>query len=105
MKVRMLRNPAAQYECRLVEGEEGDVSRLLGEYLVKAGLAVCLDKPKREKPEVKAVPSKPAIAKVKPAAIKADAKVKPAVSEADKPKPSPSTPRDNKLQSEKESRS
>ena len=49
MKVRMLRNPAAQCECRLVEGEEGDVSQLLGESLVKANLAICLDEPEPPK--------------------------------------------------------
>jgi len=86
MKVYVKRNPADKYNCPLKEGETGNVSDDVGNVLVKAGLAVCLDEP------IKAVPKQPTVAKQEPA------KAEPPKAEAPKapaPKPRPTQSKPN----------
>jgi hypothetical protein len=75
VNVRILRNPAALYGCRVAEGETGEVPDNLGRLLVSQGLAECLDPPPEPAPTVRAVPEQPAIAEavepeIKPAAVR-----------------------------------
>jgi hypothetical protein len=83
VKVRMLRNPAASYGCRVAEGETGEVPDNLGRQLVSQGLAECLDPPPAAEPEppppepapvVRAIPEPPAIAEAKATEIKPERK-------------------------------
>ena len=100
MKVTVLRNPGAAWNCELTEGQTGTVDDLTGKRLVAAGLAVDISDPK---PTIETVPPKPAIAEAEPASIAAPVKEKPAASEADKPKPSQPIRRDKPPKTEKES--
>lgn len=70
MLVKMLRNPAAAFGCRIPEGETGKVDPMLGRKLVSLGLAVCVDPPQADPPPViRAVPEPPAVAQPEPPAI------------------------------------
>lgn len=63
MRVKMLRNPAADFDCNLHEAETGVVSEATGKALIAAGIAVDLDaptpQPKPRKPRARpATPAK-----------------------------------------------
>jgi hypothetical protein len=70
LKVKLLRNPAAAYGCRLREAQTGIVDDELGRRLVAAGIAECLDDAPAT--AVRAVPPQPAIAQAAPPEIQAD---------------------------------
>ena len=111
----------------LLSGQEREVDEAFGRRLVARGLAVDVTPepaPKREL-KLEAVPPKPAIANVEPAAIEAEKPMKPAetkpvetkpvetpavepakepaANDAEKPKPSPPTRRDKNPKADKES--
>lgn len=71
MKIRMHRNAAASYGCKLSEGETGTVDDPLGRHLVAEGIAECLDPPPAAA-AIRAVPTPGTIAAPAPPAIKAD---------------------------------
>lgn len=67
MKVKMLRSPAKDLGCSLMEGETGEVQQSVGERLVAFGIAECLDdpKPKAKAKKVEAIPGNPTISESK----------------------------------------
>lgn len=78
MIVRMLRNPAAAFGCRLREGDEGALDDDLGRRLVASRIAEAMGDfavpagPAAIVVPVQAVPGPPAISEAEPPAIAAD---------------------------------
>ena len=61
MKILLLRNPSSAFECKLTEGQSGDVDAALAQRLIDAGIAVPADiKAVPESATVKAEESAPA---------------------------------------------
>ena len=61
MKVKLLRNPAAELGCRIQEGESGEIDDPIGHRLISLGIAIEIEQPKPV-PVVRAIPEPPAIA-------------------------------------------
>jgi hypothetical protein len=109
VKVKMLRNPSSAFGCDFLEGQIGVVDDVVGKALLSARIAIEIEpsmktqKPASQKvenepdlPEIKAVPTAPAIAEEKPAENKSSQKT--SVAETKKPKASSTDANDAKPQ-------